>query len=108
EGRPAVGSTDKSGSFRLNTLGNDDGALPGEYKVVIIKWVPSDPNLKVPNFPDTPEGRAKREDFLYRHYGENKSPIKNALPARYGNPDTTPLSCSVTGKKTVKFEMASK
>ena len=33
EGRPATGQTDKAGAFRLKT-GNEDGARPGEYKVV--------------------------------------------------------------------------
>jgi len=108
EGRPAVGTTDKAGQFRLGTMGNADGALPGEYKVVVTKFVPSDPNLKIPDFPDTPEGRAKREDFLYRVYGERKSPIKNVLPAKYENPASTPLECSVKGRTTVKLELTGK
>src|SRR5262245_48469005 len=66
EGRPAYGTTDKDGKFRLSTMGNEDGALRREYKVVIAKYVPSNPNLKVPNFPDTPEGKAQRDDFIYQ------------------------------------------
>lgn len=108
EGRPATGSTDGKGNFRLGTLGDQDGALPGEYKVVINKWVPSDPNLKIPKFPNTPEGRAQREDYLYRHYGETKSPIKNALPAIYGDLATTPLRCTVSGRTTETFALKSK
>src|SRR5262245_61809710 len=68
EGRPAQGVTDKNGEFRLSTMGENDGALRREYKVVIAKYVPSLPKLKVPKFPDTPEGQADRQDFMYRHY----------------------------------------
>jgi hypothetical protein len=105
EGRPATGRTDASGAFQLNTMGNEDGALPGEYKVVIAKWVPALPDLKVPDFPKTPEGRAQREEFLYRAYG-NRPRGKNILPARYGDPNTTPLTATVNGKTTVNFELS--
>lgn len=36
EGRPASGRTDADGRFRLTTSRTDDGALPGEYKVVVV------------------------------------------------------------------------
>ena len=35
-GRPASGRTDTDGSFRLTTFRSDDGALPGEYKVIVL------------------------------------------------------------------------
>jgi hypothetical protein len=105
EGRPATGRTDVSGAFRLNTMGNEDGALPGEYKVVIAKWVPALPNLKIPDFPKTPEGRAQREEFLYRAYGDRPRG-KNVLPTPYGDPNTTPLTATVNGKTTVNFELS--
>src|SRR5215204_672559 len=35
EGRAASGRTDTDGSFRLTTYRTDDGALPGEYKVIV-------------------------------------------------------------------------
>jgi hypothetical protein len=105
EGRPATGRTDGSGAFRLNTMGNEDGALPGEYKVVIAKWVPAIANLKVPDFPKTPEGRAQREEFLYRAYGDRPRE-KNVLPPAYGDPKNTPLTATVNGKTTVDFELS--
>jgi hypothetical protein len=108
DGRPAFGYTDKAGEFRLSTLGNEDGALRREYKVVITKYVPSEPNLKIPDFPNTPEGRSRRDDFLYRHY-QGKSPIKNVLPDRYGALNKTPFTCNVTGKTDdASFELKSK
>ncbi|HOM17966.1 MAG TPA: hypothetical protein PLQ00_11595 [Thermoguttaceae bacterium] len=35
--RPATGTTDKDGKFTLKTFEPGDGALPGKYKVAIIK-----------------------------------------------------------------------
>jgi hypothetical protein len=108
EGRPASGGTDSTGTFHLSTMGNQDGAIPGEYKVVIAKWVPGLPNLKIPNFPDTPEGKAQRDEFIYRAYGDRPRE-KNVLPAKYSDLEKTPLSCTVTGKVSdLKFELASK
>jgi len=109
EGRPAHGVTDKDGLFRLSTLGTEDGALRWEYKVVIHKFVPTNPNLKIPQFPKTPEGRADRDDFMYRNFAaKGIQPFKNALPARYGDTATTPLTCKVTGKTEVNFDLTSK
>jgi hypothetical protein len=106
EGRPAQGVTDENGEFRLSTLGTDDGALPGEYKVVVHKYVPTQPNLKIPEFPNTPEGKLERQDFMYRNFEEKGiQPNTNSLPARYGDSSTTPLTCTVKGGMTVKFEL---
>jgi hypothetical protein len=110
DGRPAQGVTDKNGEFRLSTMGENDGALPRNYKVVIVKYVPSRPKLKVPDFPDTPEGRDRRQDFMYKHY-ESKGiqPFKNALPEKYADSNSTPLTCNVTRRMSgVKFELTSK
>src|SRR5687767_5188166 len=82
EGRPATGQTDKTGTFRLTT-GGEDGARPGEYKVVVVKSVLAGPKLKVPDFPDTPEGRNQREHFLWKQFGDDQLPYRNVLPDRY-------------------------
>jgi hypothetical protein len=109
EGRQASGSTDKDGVFHLSTLKNNDGALPADYKVVIHKYVPTLPNLKMPDFPDTVEGRAEKADWRYKNFeAKGIQPFKNALPARYADTNTTPLTCSVTGRTEVNFELTSK
>ena len=107
EGRPATGLTDKTGTFRLKT-GNEDGARPGEYAVVITKNVLADTKLKVPDFPDTPEGRNQRERFLWKHFGDDQLPYRNALPDRYGDLKTTPLRCKVPDDSTLHFPLTSK
>jgi hypothetical protein len=107
EGRPANGITDKNGEFRLSTLGTNDGALPADYKVVIHKYVPTLPNLKMPDFPNTVEGRAARDDWRYRNYeAKGIQPFTNSLPAKYGDSGTTPLNCKVEGEATLKFELS--
>ncbi len=109
EGRMAFGTTDKAGAFQLSTMGNGDGALRRDYKVVIYKNVPTNPNLKVPDFPDTVEGNTAKANFFYQNYeAKGIQPFKNALPERYGDPKTTPLSFTVTGPTTTKFELTSK
>jgi hypothetical protein len=109
DGRLATGTTDKEGKFRLSTLGKNDGALPRPYKVVIHKYVPTKPNLKIPEFPKTPEGRAQREDFMYENFqAQGIQPFKNSLPTQYADSKSTPLECNVTGSTTVKFDLVSK
>ena len=107
EGRPATGQTDKTGTFRLTT-GNEDGARPGEYKVVVTKNVLAGPKLKMPDFPDTPEGRNQRDRFLWKHFGDDQLPYRNVLPDRYGDLKATPLTCKVPGNSPVHFPLTSK
>jgi hypothetical protein len=108
EGRPATGTTNKDGEFRLSTLGNEDGALPGRYKVVVTKYVPTNPKLKIPDFPDTLEGRNAKSDFMYLNFeAKGIQPFTNSLPPRYGDSNSTPLTQEVTGKTTVKLELTS-
>jgi hypothetical protein len=106
DGRPAQGTTNKEGEFRLSTLGHEDGALPRRYKVVVTKYVPTNPNLKIPDFPDTPEGRDARQDFMYRNFeAKGIQPFKNSLPAVYGDSSTTPLEFDIKESTTVKLEL---
>jgi hypothetical protein len=110
EGRPAQGITDKNGEFQLSTMGNKDGALPNKYKVVIHKYVPTLPNLKMPDFPDTVEGKAARQDFIYNNYeAKGIQPLRNDLPLKYADSKSTPLDCDVKGRMSgVKFDLTTK
>jgi len=107
DGRLAIGQTDKTGTFRLAT-GNEDGARPGEYKVVVIKNVLAGPKVKMPDFPDTPEGRNQREHFLWKQFGDDQLPYRNVLPDRYGDLKATPLTCKVPGNTPVHFPLTRK
>jgi hypothetical protein len=107
EGRPATGQTDKTGTFRLTT-GTEDGARPGAYKVVVIKNVLAGPQRKIPDFPDTPEGRSQRDRFVWKQFGDDQVPYRNVLPDRYGDLKTTPLTCAIPGDGPVHFPLTSK
>jgi hypothetical protein len=110
DGRPAYGATNDNGEFQLSTMGNNDGALPRKYKVVIAQYVPSQPNLKMPDFPNTLEGKNAKQDFIYQNYeAKGIQPFISALPAIYGDSNSTPLECEVKGKmNNLKFELTSK
>ncbi|MCI0700440.1 MAG: carboxypeptidase-like regulatory domain-containing protein [Planctomycetia bacterium] len=106
DGRPAHGTTNKEGEFRLSTLGDEDGALPRRYKVVVTKYVPTNPNLKIPDFPDTVEGQEDKSNFMYRNFeAKGIQPFKNVLPAVYGDSNTTPLEYEITKSTTIKIEL---
>lgn len=78
KGRAATGLTDKRGNFRLATQ-TEDGALPGEYKVVVTKY----------------------EETVQKGKGGQKS----LLPAAYGAASTTPLTCTVPTNGPVTLEL---
>jgi hypothetical protein len=106
DGRNAMGTTDKQGEFRLSTLGKDDGALPRRYKVVVTKYVPTNANLKIPDFPDTLEGREQKSNFMYQNFeAKGIQPFKTALPAAYGDLSTTPFEYTITEATTIKLEL---
>jgi hypothetical protein len=107
ECRLATGQTDKAGTFRLTT-GNEDGVVPGEYRVVVNKSVLAGPKLKMPDFPSTPEGQNQRERFLWKHFGDDQLPYRNVLPDRYGDLKATPLTCKVPGNSPVHLPLTSK
>ena len=107
EGRLATGQTDRTGTFHLKT-GNEAGARPGEYKVVIVKTVLAGPKRKMPDFPDTPEGRNQREHFLWKQFGDDQLPYRRVLPDRYGDLKATPLTCQVRGDSLIHFPLTSK
>ena len=55
-GRAAIGSTNSDGRFALTTLNHDDGAIPGQYKVTVIKM--ENPQDAIGNG-DKPEARMR-------------------------------------------------
>ena len=66
-------------------------------------------NLKIPDFPDTQEGRDAKQDFMYRTFeAKGIQPFKNSLPPVYGDSNSTPLEFDITGSTTVKLELVSK
>lgn len=88
-GKPAFGTTEADGTFRLTTDKPGDGALPGKYKVVIQPPV---------------EGGATP----YDEPGKAAAPVKAVgpkVPEKYTRPDQTPLTQNVPPEGPVTIEL---
>jgi hypothetical protein len=89
-GRAASGLTDSNGYFRLTTFRTDDGALAGDYKVIVLH---DERELKIPVTDDekkagrvgtmTPQGKKKQ--------AEQKSKKRPMVPEIYSDIKKTPL-----------------
>ena len=77
-GRPATGTTDADGRYRLSTFAKDDGALVGRHKVTITKRVP------INDQPYAPE--------------------RSEIPANYGTAATSGLEADVAAPGPNEFE----
>lgn len=75
----AVGRTDSSGRFQLQTFEANDGAVPGEYKVSVRK-------VEV-----TSEGASGGDDDAETEEAEERS----LLPERYASAESSQLTASV-------------
>ncbi len=78
--RTAVAKTDASGEFKLTTVNQNDGAIPGDYNITVTKLeerpaAPPSTDIAAP--PPKP------------------SPVKSLIPAKYGDPATSGLKATV-------------
>jgi hypothetical protein len=75
----SIGEIGPDGTFQLSTLGQNDGAPPGKYRVVI-----------------TPPGSSDPE----------RPPPKSQIPAKYFNFDTSGLTAEIKpGRNTIELEV---
>jgi hypothetical protein len=97
-GRPASGFTASDGTFRLTTYKPDDGALPGDYRVLIQK-------TEAANDPGAAERAAleRAKDKIEEKSLQKRR--KPTLPEAYAKFDTTPLRCSVPVTGAVTFNL---
>jgi hypothetical protein len=97
-GRPASGVTSSDGTFRLMTYKPDDGALPGKYRVLILKTeAAKDPGAAERSALERARAKIQEKSLRKRR--------KPALPAAYAKFDTTPLRCSVPVTGAVTFDL---
>src|SRR5260370_29576410 len=91
--RVASGQSDADGNFRLTTFRTDDGALPGEYKVIVVvseeyEGLSKDPKTwsleekKAARMTMTPEGKKQAV--------EKKKKTPPSVPATYSDVKQTP------------------
>jgi major membrane immunogen (membrane-anchored lipoprotein) len=88
EGRAATGQI-KDGVYSLSTMGNDDGALPGDYNVAIVA-------MDI----DLASAASSKQEGGKIHEGDAKhqQAIKNAkklIPDKYGVSETSGLKATV-------------
>ena len=89
-GQPANGITSSDGSFHVDTHAADDGAWPGEYKVVVSKYE-VDPAMRQID-PSDPKANEKMYAAAAKVMAK---PKKHLVAARYRSPETTPLRWKV-------------
>jgi hypothetical protein len=95
----SIGTTDAEGKYSLTTFRSNDGALPGQYKVSIVKYDPS--SAPPPTAPTTPPPGQLASGDLDANYvpPSNSSSTatsaetgpKNLIPAKYASADTSGL-----------------
>ena len=73
--RPAKGYTDNQGAYQLSTFRTNDGAMPGNYKVLV---------------------HAFGESMAMEALSPNQAPPKPVIPHKYSRSDTSDLAATIT------------
>jgi hypothetical protein len=93
--RDATG-TIQDGYYTLSTIGDDDGALPGNYRVTIAAY--SAVPLKLQ--PIVPGGAAKPFDVMSKSAVMKAArQAKNLIPSKYMSPRISPLTREVKAER---------
>jgi len=93
KGRGATGITDDSGNFVLGTFSKDDGAVPGDYVVLVSKLEQSETSAAVgvdeedPNYDGAP---AEEEEA-----GLEEVEAKSLIPEKFGKRESSTLTATV-------------
>lgn len=104
--RPASGTSDSTGKVLFTTFKPNDGVLPGEYKVIVVK-PPKSVTEEMASYDRNDPEDLKR--IMARERSGNVDFTPTTLPRAYLNPETSPLSCQVPPKDdNVVFALDSK
>jgi hypothetical protein len=99
-GREANGFTGEDGSFDLTTFNSGDGALPGDYKVLVTR----PKTTEAPQFGEVAaesNPTEKMKKFFYESKRKGSSGgAKDAIPNVYSSVTTTPLRWTVESGNT--------
>lgn len=106
-GREATGFTGKEGDFVLATYSSGDGAMAGEYTVVITKTETYTPEAPLAPGKGSPEDLAKAmKAFALKGEGQKKK-LEDPVPAVYGDVKSSPIKQKIdssTGKIEIKLK----
>jgi hypothetical protein len=98
ECRPASAFTSTDGTFRLTTYTENDGALPGKYRVLVQKTeAAKDRGAAEQSALERAKGK-REEEASQKHR-------KPFLPETYAKFDTTPLRCTVPVSGAVTLDL---
>jgi hypothetical protein len=97
-GRPATGTTRADGGFNLTTIENQDGALPGEYKVVITY----NPPVETAPAQNTEQGMKQAAQAQSQ---VKKAKAKYVIPAAYTDATKTPVTQTVPTDGPVNIDI---
>jgi hypothetical protein len=90
-GQSATGLTDSAGKYALTTLTSGDGAVPGQYKVIVTKFEGAK-DAGGGAAAATPDGDMPAS---YGGAAPDAPPAKNLLPAKYASADSSGLTAEV-------------
>ena len=97
-GRPATGLTKADGGFSLTTLEDQDGALPGDYKVVITY----NPPVETGPAQNTEQGMKQAAQAQAKM---KKQKPKYVIPPAYTDAAKTPVPQKVPADGPVKIDI---
>jgi hypothetical protein len=84
--RGAFGVTDAEGKYQLTTFAPQDGALPGEYRVSIMKYEGVEP---------LPPDYNEEEDYEAPDPNAQDTPRKSLIPEKYASAGTSGFTVTV-------------
>ena len=103
-GRSASGKTDSSGAFSLTTNKTNDGAKPGDYVVTIAKVEAKGGGASGVDISSGDYGDAYSQGMSAAASNTTNKMLKDALPAKYGDPKQSGLTRTVVKGEPNEFE----
>ena len=103
-GRSASGKTGADGAFTLTTNKTNDGAKPGEYVVTIAKVEAKGGGDGGVDISSGDYGAAYAAGMSAAATNSTNKMLKDALPAKYGDPKQSGLTRSVVKGEVNEFE----
>jgi hypothetical protein len=99
DGRDAHGYSGPDGVFQLSTFAPNDGALPGDYKVVVEYIPPAEAG------PTTSSEQQAMEAIQKAAKSRQPKGLKYVIPAEYRDREKTPLRQKVPADGEVKLDV---